>query len=245
MISGWLFDAYALNGSMIFWIKKANSTTIRVVDKSWNHKIYVASDKSLLKSVIENNEILSMVKEYNFLSKFELITDTKRSQVLELELKDSTYSLKLAEKIKGMGGFGQFRLYNVDILPEQSYFYEHNIFPLMKCKVHVSNSKLNWIGKEDNVWSTEYGLPLFTNIHLKVCPKVKEGKIPGFTDSIVSISIQNCDRIKDTICIQGTEIDILYQLVKEMEKLIQILFSQKMVIHLHFLIWRTDRKSIK
>lgn len=85
MISGWLFDAYALNGSMIFWIKKANSTTIRVVDKSWNHKIYVASDKSLLKSVIENNEILSMVKEYSFLSKFELITDTKRSQVLELE----------------------------------------------------------------------------------------------------------------------------------------------------------------
>jgi hypothetical protein len=38
MISGWLFDAYALNGGMIFWIKKANSTMIRVVDKSWNHK---------------------------------------------------------------------------------------------------------------------------------------------------------------------------------------------------------------
>ena len=55
---------------------------IRAVDKSWNHKIHVASDKSLLKSIVENNEILSMVKEYNFLSKFELVTDTKRSQVL-------------------------------------------------------------------------------------------------------------------------------------------------------------------
>ena len=218
MISGWLFDAYALNGGMIFWIKKANSTMIRVVDKSWNHKIYVASDKSLLKSVIENNEILSMVKGYNFLSKFELITDRKRSQVLELELKDSTYSLKLAEKIERMGRFGQFRIYNVDILPEQSYFYEHNIFPLMKCKLHVSNSKLNWLDKEDDVWSTEYELPLFNNIYLKVYPKVKEGKIPRFTDSIASISIQNCDR-KDTINIHGTEIDILYQLVKEMEKI--------------------------
>jgi DNA polymerase, archaea type len=180
LISGWLFDAYTLNGNMIFWIKEDNSTMIRVEDKSWNHKIYIASDKSLLKSVIETDEILSMVKEYHFLSKYELITDMKRSQVLELELKDSSYSLKIAEKIEKMGRFGQFRLYNVDILPEQSYFYEHNIFPLMKCKVHVSNSKLNWIRKEDNVWSTEYELPLFNNIHLKVYPKIKEGKIPRF-----------------------------------------------------------------
>jgi DNA polymerase elongation subunit (family B) len=219
MISGWLFDAYTLNGNMIFWIKKTNSTMIRVVDKSWNHKIYVASDKSLLKSIIENNEILSMVKEYNFLSKFELVTDTKRSQVLEMELKDSTYTLKLAEKIERLGRFGQFRLYNVGILPEQSYFYEHDIFPLMKCKVHVSNSKLNWVGKEDNVWSTEYKLPLFNNVRLKVYPKVKEGKIPRFTDSIAFVSIQNSGRIKDIIHIQGTEIDILYQLVKEIKKI--------------------------
>src|SRR6187200_1625400 len=196
MISGWLFDAYALNGSMIFWIKKDNSsTTIRVEDKSWNHKIYVASEKSLLKSVIENNEILSMVKEYHFISKYELITDTKKSQVLELELKDPTYALKLAKKIEKMGRFGQSRLYNVDILPEQSYFYEHD------------------------VWSTEYELPLFNNIHLKVYPKTKEGRIPRFTDIIALVSIQKGDTSKDTIYIQGSEIDILYQLVKEVEKI--------------------------
>jgi DNA polymerase elongation subunit (family B) len=219
MISGWLFDAYALNGSMIFWIKDNSSTTIRVEDKSWNHKIYVASEKSLLKSVIENNEILSMVKEYHFISKYELITDTKKSQVLELELKDPTYSLKLAKKIEKMGRFGQSRLYNVDILPEQSYFYEHDVFPLMKCKVHVSNSTLNWIDNEDDVWSTEYELPLFNNIHLKVYPKTKEGMIPRFTDVIALVSIQKGDTSKDTIYIQGSEIDILYQLVKEVEKI--------------------------
>ena len=219
MISGWLFDAYTLNGNMIFWIKKDNSAaTIRVEDKSWNHKIYVASDMFLLKSLIENNEILSMIKEYHFPSRYELITDIKRSQVLELELKDSTYSLKLAKKIERMGKFGQFRLYNVDILPEQSYFYEHNIFPLMECKVHVSNSKLKWMCNEDNVWSTEYELPLFNNVNLKVFPKVNEGKIPRFTDSIASVTVQNCDT-KDTIHIQGSEIDILYQLVKEIKKI--------------------------
>ena len=219
MISGWLFDAYVLNGKMIFWIKKDNSsTTIRVEDNRWNHKIYVASEKSL-KPVIENDEILSMVNAYHFISKYELITDTKKSQVLELELKDPTYALKLAKKIEKMGRFGQNRLYNVDILPEQSYFYEHNIFPLMKCKVHVSNSTLNWIDNEDNVWSTEYELPLFNSIFLKVYPKIKEGRIPRFTDVIALVSIQKGDTSKDTIYIQGSEIDILYQLVNEVEKI--------------------------
>ena len=219
MISGWLFDAYPLNGNMIFWIKKSNSaTTIRVEDKRWNHKIYVASDMFLLKSLIENNEILSMIKEYNFVSRYELITNIKKSQVLELELNDSTYSLKLAKKIERIGRFGQFRLYNVDVLPEQSYFYEHNIFPLMECKVHVSNSEPNWMCEEDNVWSTEYELPQFNNVNLKIFPKVNEGKIPRFTDSIASVIIQNCDT-KDNIHIQGSEIDILYQLVKEIKKI--------------------------
>ena len=220
MISGWLFDAYPLNGNMIFWIKKSNSaTTIRVEDKKWNHKIYVASDMFLLKSLIENNEILSMIKEYNFVSRYELITNIKKSQVLELELNDSTYSLKLAKKIERIGRFGQFRLYNVDVLPEQSYFYEHNIFPLMKCKVHVSNSTLNWIDNEDDVWSTEYELPLFNNILLKVYPKINEGRIPRFTDVIALVSIQKGDTNKDIIYIQGSEIDILYQLVNEVEKI--------------------------
>ena len=218
MISGWLFDAYALNGSMIFWIKKNNSSTIRFEDKSWNHKIYVAAGESLLKSVIENNEILAMVKDFRFISKYELITDTKKSQVLELELKDPAYSVKLAKKIEKMGSFGQFRLYNVDILPEQSYFSEHNIFPLMKCKVNVSNSKLNWIYNEDDVWSTEYELPVFNNMHLRVYPKL-DGKIPRFTDSIASISIQNCSTSKETIHIGGSEIDILYQLIKEIKRI--------------------------
>jgi DNA polymerase elongation subunit (family B) len=118
-----------------------------------------------------------------------------------------------------MGRFGQSRLYNVDILPEQSYFYEHDVFPLMKCKVHVSNSTLNWIDNEDDVWSTEYELPLFNNIHLKVYPKTKEGMIPRFTDVIALVSIQKGDTSKDTIYIQGSEIDILYQLVKEVEKI--------------------------
>jgi DNA polymerase elongation subunit (family B) len=69
---------------------------------------------------------------------------------------------------------------------------------------------------EDNVWSTDYELPLFNNVNLKVFPKVTEGKIPRFTDSIASVTVQNCDT-KDTIHIQGSEIDILYQLVKEIK----------------------------
>jgi hypothetical protein len=42
----------------------------------------------------------------------------------------------------------------------------------------------------DDVWSTDYELPQFENIHLTVFPKVAEGRIPRYTDKIDHIEIQ-------------------------------------------------------
>ncbi len=39
------------------------------------------------------------------------------------------------EKLNKNNKFGNIRLYNVDLPPAQSYFYEHDIFPLAFCHV--------------------------------------------------------------------------------------------------------------
>ena len=60
--------------------------------------------------------------------------------VLELKLSDSTKALTLARKIETFDGnynFGRFRIYDVDLLPTQSYFYGQNIFPLAFCEVYM------------------------------------------------------------------------------------------------------------
>src|SRR6476659_6102168 len=128
---------------MIFWIKQKNGAAIRLVD-NWAHSIYVASDyKSDLKSILvenkENKNILSLIKDHKFVSRYERIIDTTKSNVLKLTLLDSTKALTLARRIERLGGgkFGKYRLYNVDIQPAQSYFYEHDIFPLALSEVRL------------------------------------------------------------------------------------------------------------
>src|ERR687885_2292065 len=173
MISSWLFDIYPLDNEMVFWIKQEDGSTIRLEDNSWGHSVYVASDcNSYLKSVdntlidsndddVINDSIASLVKNYEFVSRYESITDVTKSDVLKLKLADSTKALILARKIEAIDGnheFGMHRTYNVDVLPAQSYFYEHDIFPLAFCEVHKVSSNLRWHNK-DSIWSTNYKIP--------------------------------------------------------------------------------------
>jgi DNA polymerase-2 len=204
VIKGWLFDAYPLDNKMVFWIKQENGNTIRLVDNCWSHSIYVASDyinkseleKLILKQQQEGNNS-ELIKNYEFISKYEKITDIRRSDVLKLTLLDPTKALTLARRIERFDKFGKLRLYNVDLLPAQSYFYDHDIFPLAFCEVYNNTnsdnttcSKLSWNIKEDNdVWSIDYQMPHFKIIHLDI-ELNKEGKIPKHTDRIASISIK-------------------------------------------------------
>ena len=140
MISGWLFDAYPLDNKMIFWIKQEDGNTIRLEDNNWSHSVYLASDdNSYLRSIVRDssdmdndNNISCLIRDYEFTSKYERITDVTKSDVLKLKLADSTKALTLARKVETLESyeFGKYRIYNVDVLPAQSYFYEHDIFSL-------------------------------------------------------------------------------------------------------------------
>lgn len=216
MISGCLFDAYPLSDKMVFWIKQKNGKTTRIVD-DWTHSIYVASDsKAVLKSIVNREEISSFIKDYEIRTKYEKMTDTRKSEVLQLTLIESTKAAQLASRIEKISRFGEVRLYNVDVLPAQSYFYDHDIFPLTNCKVNPNTlkSSLQW-DIQDDIWSTDYELPTFVGVCLTINPKINEGRIPKFSDKIESIKIQKYEE-KDGIEIKNqSELEILYQLMKE------------------------------
>jgi DNA polymerase-2 len=205
---------------MIFWIKQEkDGKIVRLEDNGWSHSIYVTSDnKHDLASVAKDERISSFIKRYEFVKKYEKIIDKTKSEVLKLTLTDSSQAQKLAKYIMLSGRFGQFRPYNVDILPAQSYFYEHDVFPLAFCQVTVygnvdGSSRLKWSCKDyDDVWSIDYTLPKFKTIHLSIRPRKQEGKLPKFTDKIDSISIRNENEI---IEIDGIDdVQILFSLAE-------------------------------
>jgi DNA polymerase elongation subunit (family B) len=227
-VSGWLFDIYPLADRMIIWIKQEKGYTIRLQD-NWSHSIYVASNyKADFKSILEANDIISLIKEYEFTSCYERIVDTKESEVLKLTLSDSTKALTLAKRIEALGDnkFGKYRLYNVDLLPAQSYFYEHDIFPLAFSKVKVVinedgySQKLKWIVKEnEDVWSTDYKIPDLKTIHMTVNIK-KEGRIPRYSDKIQSITIKQQDNENIEIrCNDASEADTVKELETEISNI--------------------------
>ena len=83
--------------------------------------------------------------------------------------------------------YHDFRLYNVDQLPEQQYFFDHDIFPLGFFRINNNTSGLDWKTKGETVWSTDYYMPYFEKIHIKL--SFPKGKIVKLTDKLNSISI--------------------------------------------------------
>lgn len=73
---------------------------------------------------------------------------------------------------------------------------------------------MNWNIRDDE-WSTDYELPQFHNVHLRVFPKVGEGKIPSYTDRIDHVEIQKY--LKDEVIRieDDSEIDIFCKLMKQ------------------------------
>jgi DNA polymerase I len=209
---------------MVFWIRLKNSDFndtnnyryIRIEEK-WQNYFYVASNNiSELEQLVQNDSISSLIRSYDFVTKSETITDIKKSTVLKLA---TLYkNLKLANIIERMNGYKDFRLYNVDLLPEQQYFFEHDIFPLGFFEItNDSSVDLVWKSTADTVDSTDYSLPYFEKIHIKT--NFPKGKIVKLTDELNSISIvhyedNNKDKSHIIDITDKSEKKILQELIK-------------------------------
>lgn len=193
--TGWLFDNYALKDKMVLWIKEKNGNVKRL-EHAWTPSVYVASYfKSDLKLLIQNNQILPFIKEYDFVEKYEYPGDSKKREVLRLTLKDSFKTHKLAQNIeKHCKRFGQYRLYNVDILKEQSYMYEHDVYPtgiydIIRCSNKRNDNTLRYILNNDNIDSFDYTIPSFKILSFKIHSK-KESHWKTFDNKIQSFTIK-------------------------------------------------------
>ena len=181
MICGWLFDVYSLDDKIILWIKNKK---IHRLEEQWTPCLYVASDRYKQDRLSKNLKIISLVKNYEWVNKIEKVSDLEESKVLKLTVKKSSDLTRLGKTIEELDKFGVYRLYNVDIPPAQSFMYEHDLFPLGKYKIQDK-----WI-PQSSIEETDYKLPVFTTINLKVNAKTTR-KIPNFSDKIQSIQIND------------------------------------------------------
>ena len=193
-ITGWLFDIYSINNKIILWIKDADRKTYRI-EKEWSPSLYVTSNnQAKLERILSNTIIKPLVKRFSLVHRFEKASDLRKSRVLKITVKNSQSLVTVAKKIEQSEPYGIYRLYNVDIPPEQTYLYENDLFVLGKYKIDCNNK---WIAL-DKIHDTDYNLPKFSKVMLQVNAikpttnsnnQAKKKRLAQFSDKIESIQI--------------------------------------------------------
>ena len=205
---GWLLDLYPGNpGEMVVWLKLDDGRPARLADH-WSQSIFIATDdRSDL--AIPLQVLGPELAWTRVVRKRERITDAEKSDVVEARLKDARRAQQVAGRLERLGPFGAFRLYNVDVPPNQSYLYEHDIFPLAYCEVNRTGDRLAW-DLHDDVWKHDYALPEIRKVRLDVAV-AKQGRLARFTDKIDRIVVESDSGTLEID--QGDEADKILQLV--------------------------------
>lgn len=204
---GWLFDIYHIKDKIIIWIKQKDGNVKRF-EYPWSPSIYVASNlKDELSELLKDERIRSLIKDHTFESKFEYpsqITSNRenKKEVIKLTVLDSADKLKLSRRIEKLARrFGHYRLYNVDISPEQEFLYEMEIFPLGLYDIENIKTKLSSpaqikINSTDSIDSFDYLIPDFKYLSFEIISD-KKSIVDDFREEILQINILLQDNKKN------------------------------------------------
>ncbi|HZH39025.1 MAG TPA: DNA polymerase domain-containing protein, partial [Bacillales bacterium] len=232
--NGWLFDIYHLKDRMVLWIKEKNDDErVKRLDYPWSPSIYVAADlKSELLYLTRNSQISSFVKEFEFKEKYEYPSEQYKKEILKLTVNDSSQIATLAKNIENLcSRFGHYRLYNVDVSPEQSFLYEKDIYPLGLYNIEEKPTGPHGLNlyhlindKDDNIDSFDYILPNFRFLSFDIFSEKKtianniDDKISKI--KVVSFDKDNNNDVKEKFSImEDTELETILEFAYEINRI--------------------------
>jgi DNA polymerase-2 len=216
---------------MILWIKEKKDESVKRLEYPWSPSIYAASDtKSELTSLTRNSQISSFVKEFEFKEKYEYPHEQGKKETLKLTVNDSSQIVKLAKDIEKLcKRFGHYRLYNVDVSPEQSFLYEKDIYPLGLYNTGEKPTGQNGLtlhhllnDKSDSIDSFDYILPNFRFLSFDILSE-KKTIASDFNDEILKIrvvSFYKDNNVKEKFSImEDTELETILEFAYEINRI--------------------------
>jgi DNA polymerase elongation subunit (family B) len=212
---GWILDLYpSAPGKMAVWIIAETGERIQFTDV-FKPKIYVSGkeeDIERLASRLFNNR---MVASRHFSQKYANATDTEKSKVLEVELKDCRKTPFFTRAILEMGSYSKYQVHNCDLHSDQLYLYTKGVFPLALVEVEAEKHGLEY-RLLDSVESVDYQIPPLRIMELRV-EVIKQGRIANLNDQLDKASLNQADN--QMVIDYGDEREKLLQLIEAVEKL--------------------------
>jgi DNA polymerase, archaea type len=214
-IKGWILDAYPSNeGEISVWIISEAGQRIRLIDK-FQPKIYVSAKQENIDPLVGKLYNNSDIAKWSFAYKYAQPTDSEKTKVLELVLRDCRRTQSLTNTILKMGDYMRYQVSNCDLRGDRDYFFSHDIFPLALLEVKVEKTGLQYT-LLDSVSSTDYAVPPLRIMKLKV-EVAKKNKIADFNDLIGTILVSQDQ--KEIQLDSGDETEKLQHLVKVVREL--------------------------
>jgi DNA polymerase I len=215
-VKGWLLDVYPTEpGKVAVWVISQNGKRIKLTDH-FQPCIYVSGKQDDLERLVSSLHSNHNIASLRFTYKYAQPTDTEKSRVLELTVKDCRQIPALTLEILRMGDYLRYELHNCDIQSDRSYFFSRDLFPLAFLEVKVSKSGLDY-SLLDSVESTNYAIPEMRVMRLEV-DVARTGIVPSFDDEIGKIRLTQ--EGKDALVIDyGDEATKLLQLVYAVKEL--------------------------
>jgi DNA polymerase elongation subunit (family B) len=214
-VKGWLFDVYPSDfGEVAVWIISENGERVRLTDK-FQPKIYVSGKQENIERLAISFFSNQAIASWSFAYKYAHPTDTEKSKVLEISLKDCRRTSSFTRSILKKGDYLQYEVHNCDLHGDRAYLFSHDLFPLAFMEVEAENSGLKYT-LLDSVESTDYTVPPLRIAKLEV-DIAKKGKIASFKDPIERMLVTQAD--KQASVDSGEEANKLLQLVSAIETL--------------------------
>ena len=213
-VKGWLFDVYpSALGEVIVWIIGENGERIRLTDV-FRPKLYISGSEEDIERLASRFFASRMISTWDFVYKYANVTDTEKSRVLEVELKDCRQVPFFVRQVLEAGRYLRYRVHNCDLRGDQAYIYERGVFPLAFVEVDVEKNGLKY-SLLDSVESVDYPVPPLRIMRLWV-DVVKKRKIANLNDPIDRIFVSQ--KGEEVVIDSGSEGEKLLRLVQMVKK---------------------------
>ena len=191
VIDGWILDAYPTSqGEMAVWIISQTGERIRLID-SFQPQIYVTGTQDIVERLIGRLFRDPRVVSWRYVYKYACPTDSQKSRVVELTLKDYRAVYHLTRDILRFGDYLKLEVHNCDLHADRAYFFSKDLFPLARVEITNQSTKLIYRLK-DSVESIDYQIPALRFMKLQVDIK-KSGRMAKFEDPIDKITLTQED----------------------------------------------------
>ncbi len=170
MHDAWLFDLHASGDRVVLWFITADGGRLRL-EQPFAPEVFLDGPRGPLRACVQALQRAGEAQPLGWTERVDFWTGQPKAVYAARVLNAEKWHRALngwAER------FPAVSWYNADLLPEQVYGFEHQTFPMMRCRIEHRDGQLIALQNADDRWSTDYALP-----PLRIAELSGEGRLHG------------------------------------------------------------------